>query len=201
MSILNKIGQFISGSGANLINVLTDSVDRFVTTPEEKEKLKQELLKLQIGQQQNEREFIATMETLTQQREKEIEETIRKELEVKQNILMAELNQDDKFTKRARPTVVYVGLAFILLELLGLRHIIMHHIGIDKEMVENSDQVLKMFLGVWGGVLGVYSIGRSVEKRGTRNSWTSLITGNKDKVSSNKPIDLDTSGSPGKIKW
>jgi hypothetical protein len=196
MSIFNKIGQFISGSGTNIIETLSESVDRFVTTTEEKEKLKQELLKIQIDQQQNEREFITAMETLTQQREKEIEQTIRKELEVKQNILMAELNQDDKFTKRARPTVVYVGLAFILLELVGLRHILMHKIGVDPSMVENSDQIFKMFLGVWGSVLGVYSIGRSVEKRGTRNSWVSLITGIKNTEESNTSTNLVN-----KIKW
>jgi hypothetical protein len=196
MSIFNKIGQFISGSGSNIIETLSESVDRFVTTTEEKEKLKQELLKIQIDQQQNEREFITAMETLTQQREKEIEQTIRKELEVKQNILMAELNQDDKFTKRARPTVVYVGLAFILLELVGLRHILMHKIGVDPSMVENSDQIFKMFLGVWGSVLGVYSIGRSVEKRGTRNSWVSLITGIKNTEESNTSTNLVN-----KIKW
>jgi hypothetical protein len=101
------------------------------------------------------------------------------ELDAKKNIMMAELNQDDRYTKRARPTVVYVGLVFILLELLGLRHIIMHYMDIAPRLIENSDQVFKMFLGVWGSVLGVYSIGRSVEKRGTRNSWTSIATGTK----------------------
>lgn len=196
MSIFNKIGQFISGSGSNIIETVSESVDRFVTTAEEKEKLKQELLKIQIEQQQNERSFLTQMETLTQQREKEIEETIRKELEVKQNIIMAELNQDDKFTKRARPTVVYVGLAFILLEIVGLRHILMHKIGIDASMVENSDQIFKMFLGVWGSVLGIYSVGRSVEKRGTRNSWVSLITGSKNTEESNASANLVN-----KINW
>jgi hypothetical protein len=31
----------------------------------------------------------------------------------------------------------------------------------------------------WAGVVGVYAVGRSIEKRGTRNSWTSAITGSK----------------------
>ncbi len=194
MTILSKIAQFISGSGSNIIDSLTASIDAFVTTKEEREKLKHELLRIQGEQEKDQHSFFMQMEQLTQLREKEIEQTIRKELDVKQHILMAELNQDDNYTKRARPTVVYVGLAFILLELLGLRHIVMHNIGIDAAMVENSDQIFKMFLGVWGSVIGVYSIGRSVEKRGTRNAWTSFVTGkpqNAKPVPEAKPLAAD----------
>ena len=201
MTFIQKIAQFISGSGANIVDSLTASIDTFVTTKEEKEKLKQELIKIQGEQQQNERGFLMQMEQLTQLREKEIEETIRKELDVKQNILLAELDQDDKFTKRARPTVVYVGLAFIFLELLGLRHIILHHVGVDASMIENSDNIFKMFLGVWGSVIGVYSIGRSVEKRGTRNAWASFVTGKAEKVKATMDAADMASDIMAKIKW
>ena len=160
MTLLSKISEFFSGSGANIVDSLTDAVDTFVTTKEEKEKLKQELLRIREETKQNQRNFLIRMEELTQQREKEVEETIRMELDAKKSILMAELNQDDRYTKRARPTVVYVGLIFILLELLGLRHIIMHYLKVDANIITNSDQIFKMFLGVWGSVLGVYSIGR-----------------------------------------
>lgn len=202
MTLLSKISEFFSGSGSNIVDSLTDAVDTFVTTKEEKEKLKQELLRIQEENMQNQRNFLVRMEELTQQREKEVEETIRMELDAKKNILMAELNQDDRYTKRARPTVVYVGLIFILLELLGLRHIIMHYLNINADIIANSDQIFKMFLGVWGSVLGVYSIGRSVEKRGTRNSWTSLITGSKTQ---NQPEDTQKESMvqtiKQKIKW
>lgn len=202
MTLLSKISEFFSGSGANIVDSLSDAVDTFVTTKEEKEKLKQELLRIKEESKQNQRNFLVRMEELTQQREKEVEETIRMELDAKKSILMAELNQDDRFTKRARPTVVYVGLIFILLELLGLRHIIMNYMNIEADIIANSDQIFKMFLGVWGSVLGVYSIGRSVEKRGTRNAWSSLITGSK---SQNKPEDTQTETMvktlQQKIKW
>ena len=202
MTLLSKISEFFSGSGANIIDSVTEAVDTFVTTKEEKEKLKQELVRIQEGNRQNQRNFLVRMEELTQQREKEVEETIRMELDAKKSILIAELNQDDRYTKRARPTVVYVGLIFILLELLGLRHIIMHYLNIDADVIANSDQIFKMFLGVWGSVLGVYSIGRSVEKRGTRNAWTPSITGKKTQ---NKPEDTQTSAMvetiKQKIKW
>lgn len=202
MTLLSKISEFISGSGANIEDSLSDAVDTFVTTKEEEEKLKQELLRIHEESKQNQRNFLVRMEELTQQREKEVEETIRMELDAKKSILMAELNQDDRYTKRARPTVVYVGLIFILLELLGLRHIILHYLNINADIIANSDQIFKMFLGVWGSVLGVYSIGRSVEKRGTRNTWTSVITGSKTQ---NQPENTQTESMvqtiKQKIKW
>lgn len=202
MTFISKISEFFSGSGANIVDSLSDAVDTFVTTKEEKEKLKQELMRIQGEQQQNQRNFLMRMEELTQQREKEVEETIRMELDAKKSILMAELNQDDRFTKRARPTVVYVGLIFILLELLGLRHIIMHYMNVDAGIISNSDQIFKMFLGVWGSVLGVYSIGRSVEKRGTRNAWSSLITGNKQQDKPDTPqSEAMVTTIKNKIKW
>ncbi len=95
MTLLSKISEFFSGSGANIVDSLTDAVDTFVTTKEEKEKLKQELLRIREETKQNQRNFLIRMEELTQQREKEVEETIRMELDAKKSILMAELNQDD----------------------------------------------------------------------------------------------------------
>ena len=202
MTLISKVSEFISGAGTNLIDSLSDVVDTFVTTKEEKAKIKQELLRIQEEQKQNQRNFLMRMEELTQQREKEVEQTIRQELNAKKDVMMAELNQDDKYTKRARPTVVYVGLLFILLELLGLRHIIMTYLKVDAEIIANSDQIFKMFLGVWGSVIGVYSIGRSAEKRGTRNSWIPVITGSKQKTQSEDLVQENLIQSlKNKITW
>ncbi|MGK7395022.1 MAG: 3TM-type holin [Candidatus Cyclobacteriaceae bacterium M3_2C_046] len=177
MPFFKKVIDFIAGSGSNVIDTIADTVDRFVKTPEEREKLKQELMKIQEEQQQNQRNFIMEMERLTQEREAEIEATIRAELDSQKEILIAELNQGDNYTKRARPTVVYAGLVFILLEILGLRIMILDAIGVSQAMVQSSNEIFQFFLVSWAGVVGVYSVGRSIEKRGTRNAWTSTITG------------------------
>ncbi len=58
--------------------------------------------------------FKLRMESLLQQRDAQIEESLRCELQARERILVAELNQGDSYTKRARPTVVYAGLSFIL---------------------------------------------------------------------------------------
>jgi hypothetical protein len=74
--------------------------------------------------------------------------------------------------------------------------------GVDAGIITNSDQIFKMFLGVWGSVLGVYSIGRSVEKRGTRNAWTKAITGNASQSKPDTtPTDAMLTNIKNKIKW
>ena len=179
MAWYNSLLKFFSSSSGGIIDSIADSIDRFVTTDEEKTKLRMELQKLEVEQQRNSFEFQQQMQELIQKRESEIEQTIRSELEAKSEIMLAELRQDDKYTKRARPTVVYVGLVFILLEIFGLRHIILSKLCADnfEDIIKSSDSIFKTFLITWSGVIGVYSIGRSAEKRGLRGKLTSLATG------------------------
>ena len=180
MNFIKKVGDFFAGAGGNVIETVANTVDRFITNPDEKAKIKEALLRLDEEQRQNQRRFVTDMEQMVQQRESEIELTIRAELEAQKSIIIKELEQGDTYTKRARPTVVYAGLIFIALELLGLRHIILNALDLGpqaKDIIASSDSVFKYFLTAWAGVVGVYSVGRSMEKRGTRNAWTAGMTG------------------------
>ncbi|MFO8236460.1 MAG: 3TM-type holin [Bacteroidales bacterium] len=189
IGFLTKVKGFLNDSGNNMISSLADTVDRFVQTKDEKDKVKQELLKLQSDFQKSQNNFMLDMECLAQQKEEQLEKSIRQELDAKKEILLAELNQGDQYTKRARPTVVYVGLIFILLEVFGLRHIILEAVADDgaqlQALLDSSDKIFNTFLWAWGGVLGVYSLGRSAEKRGTRSKWESAITGTKTQKKDN----------------
>ena len=101
------------------------------------------------------------MEALIQQREAQVEETIRTELEAKQAIIVAELNQSDNYTKRARPTVIYAGLAFIT-----------WNYCVAPAVGWGSFPLPQEFWIGWSGIVATYSIGRSAEKRGTRDKLT-----------------------------
>jgi hypothetical protein len=101
------------------------------------------------------------MEKLIQQREAQVEETIRTELEAKQAIIVAELNQSDNYTKRARPSVIYAGLAFIT-----------WNYCIAPTAGMGSFPLPQEFWIGWSGIVATYSIGRSAEKRGTRDKLT-----------------------------
>lgn len=109
------------------------------------------------------------MEQLIQQREAQVEETIRAELGAKERVMVAELQQGDNYTKRARPTVVYAGLAFIL-----FNYVLPNYLPIEKAVDLPAE-----FWIAWGGIVATYSIGRSMEKRGVRNQVVQGITGSK----------------------
>jgi hypothetical protein len=94
---MSWITNILSGGAGEIIGKVGNIVDQFHLSGEEKQAFKMQ------------------MEALLQKRDSEIEATIRTELQAKERVLVAELTQGDKYTKRARPTVVYGGLAFILL--------------------------------------------------------------------------------------
>ena len=95
-----------------------------------------------------------------------MEETIRAELSAKERILVAELNQGDSYTKRARPTVVYAGLVMI-----AYNYCMAPSLGIMR-----IDLPTEFWAG-WSGIVATWSIGRSVEKSGKGNKATKVITG------------------------
>ena len=94
------------------------------------------------------------------------------------DVILGELNQSDNFTKRARPTIVYSGLLFILIVNV-LFPIVTFFTGRGMPKLELPSE----FWVTWGSICGIYAIGRSVEKRGTDNKVVSsvvkLITGGK----------------------
>jgi len=94
--------------------------------------------------------------------------------EIKAEVMKAELSQGDAYTKRARPTVVYMGLVFILLV-----HVLfpITSFFFGREMPEIS--LPTEFWYTWGGVCSVWIIGRTVERTGPANNIIKAITGSK----------------------
>jgi len=119
--------------------------------------------------------FEINLEALLQKRDSEIEETLRTELQAKERVLVAELQQGDNYTKRARPTVVYAGLLFVVVN--AAFKFAGAHWGIPLADL-NSLIPNEFWLG-WSGIVATWSIGRSFEKRGSRSRMTSMVTGSK----------------------
>ena len=120
------------------------------------------------------KEFEVKMEALLQQRDSEIEQTIRQELQAKERILVAELQQGSTYTKAARPTVVYYGLLAIFCNYTLLPFLQ----WLGGETPKPFDLPTEFWVA-WGGIVGTWSIGRSAERRGARNKAVSLVTGSK----------------------
>ncbi|EAR11049.1 3TM-type holin [Reinekea blandensis] len=192
--MFKEIWNFISGKGASVISSIEETVDEYIYTNEEKFRSKEDSdrfraeLKLRLAEMNqqlvsSEQNFRLEIEKLVHQRERQMEDTYRQHLNNSKDVVLAELKQDDKFTKRARPMVVYAGLFFILLELLGLRITVLSLLGSPEYIVTSSSEVFGSFMWVWGGVVGVYAAGRSAEKRGKVSRLTELATGSgKQKV-------------------
>jgi hypothetical protein len=145
-----------SGGASEVVERVGDVIDEFHLSGEEKQKFKLQL-----------RQVVAA-------RESEVEQTIRKNLEAKERILVAELAQGDSYTKRARPTVVYFGLVMI-----GLNYFVVPLMG----MLSGNDPLPfplpTEFWAAWGGIVATWAVGRSFEKANAGNSVTKKITGNK----------------------
>jgi len=140
--------------GGNILKGVGGIIDKFKLSPEDK------------------KQFELDYETLLQKQESEIEETYRAEVNAKMQIITAELNQGDTFTKRARPMIVYSGLLFIFIVHVAFP-IITYWTG--NPMPELA--LPEAFWWSYSGVTGAYAIGRSMEKRGVRSKVTSLMSG------------------------
>ena len=114
------------------------------------------------------------LEKLLKERDAALDQTICAELSTKERILVAELQQGDSYTKRARPTVVYAGLGFIL-----LNYCIVPAIQAVAGKCVAAFPLPTEFWVAWGGIVATWSVGRSAEKRGSRGRAVSMITGNR----------------------
>ena len=120
-------------------------------------------------------ETMLKVEAILTERLSEAEQTLRTEINAKSAIMVAEMQQEDKFTKRARPSIIYSGLILVFLD-MGSR-VISFFVSADVPLL--SSFIDPSFMYTWGAVAGVYAIGRSAEKRGVNNQAVSAITGSK----------------------
>lgn len=161
---MSWISQIIGSSFGKIVDGVEKIADEFHLSGEEKN------------------QFKLQMQELLQKRSSEVENTIRAELQAKERVLVAELNQGDRYTKRARPSIVYCGLIFIFLNYCVLPSVAFFT-GMDTSSLMLS--LPTGFWTAWTGICATWSIGRTMEKSGISNKFTSIITGN------NKPVILD----------
>lgn len=155
MSLVSKIGSIFTGG---LVEGIGEVADRFITTDSEK------------------KQFQLQVQELVNQRQATAEASMQAELQAKERIIVAEMNQGDTYTKRARPTVVYAGLAIIAFNYCLVPA--MQSLGGS----ELQPFVLPFeFWAAWGGCVGIWTIGRTAEKRGANNKATRLVTGSEQK--------------------
>jgi Protein of unknown function (DUF3154). len=143
----------ILGSGLKeIVSTVSGVVDEFTLSPEEKARLNQEMQRLVLEQFQA------------------VEASVQARFAMVKEIIAAEMSQGDNFTKRARPTVVYVGLVLFAVQVLAQLFPGVPHIEVPVD-----------FTIAWASIVGVWSVGRSYEKgSGKTNVISRLATGSDD---------------------
>lgn len=108
--------------------------------------------------------------------EMQLQELLQKDrstlLDTQKSVIVAEMAQEDNFTKRARPMVVYSGLLFIFLV-----HVFIPLVSFIAGKAMPSLALPTDFWYAWTGVVGVWMVGRSAEKLGSGSSIIKGITG------------------------
>lgn len=132
-----SIFDFIGG----LIKPAFDLIDNLSTSDEERLVLKNKLMEIQNKANEKLLEYES------------------KVVEAKSNVVVAELKQDDKYTKRARPTVLYSGIAILL-----INHVVLPWYAYFSGMQIPQINLPDMFWMAWGGIASVYAFGRTKEK-------------------------------------
>ena len=79
------------------------------------------------------------------------------------------------YTSYARPTIIYVGLFFLFIEVSGLRWFILIKIDACKEVIDYSKFIFINFLFAWAAFVGVYNIARTAEKYGVKKKFVNMV--------------------------
>ena len=120
------------------------------------------------------------------------------ELDLKTQVMVAELQQEDLYTKRTRPKIARVGLWVIVFNYCAIPTLqLVVSFFSDYEVDIQPFALPGFFWAAWGGIVAVYGVGKSLENFGMNNQITQLMTGNKkkDKIPSiNRMMDAAEDG-------
>lgn len=129
-----------------------------------------------------------------------MEATVQQQIVAQKDIMVAELQQGDAYTKRARPTLVYYGLYFIAANYVlfpmivrgsGIMAAFFHGAISPEQMAAIADasqplQLPEEFWWAWGSAISVWSLGRDAVRSGVSgkvvDSISTVLPFNKGKV-------------------
>lgn len=122
------------------------------------------------------KELTLEIEKILAEDRKALHSEVVAELGAKERVLVAELAQGNTYTKAARPTVVYTGLAVLL-----INHVILpwtsHFAGMEIPEIKIP---MEFWIG-WSGIVATWSIGRDTVRTGARNKFATAVTGDSSK--------------------
>jgi hypothetical protein len=104
------------------------------------------------------------------------------ELDLKTQVMVAELQQEDLYTKRTRPKIARTGLWIIVFNYCVIPSIqLLVSFSSEYEINIEPFALPGYFWAAWGSIVAVYGVGKSLENFGINNQITQLMTGGKKK--------------------
>jgi len=141
-----------TGGAAQLLKTVDQVIDNVTTTQEEK-------MKLDIAKEQLRFEILQ----VTSLMEQKAAELVQKDLEGVRQQAMVELRSEDPFVRRARPAIIWTGVAVFV-----VNYIVMPAAGFVLSKTVTPVQLPDMFWYTWGTITGGYAFLRTLEKTGTK---------------------------------
>ena len=114
------------------------------------------------------------MQALMTQHEKDMMTAYQEEVKSRSDIIKAEMTQEDKFTKRARPMTMYLFLLVIFLNYCAFPAL-SHFTGMEMPKFVLPPEAWSVFKIVFS----VYAVGRTFEKTDAVSKITSAFKGTK----------------------
>jgi len=114
---------------------------------------------LELAKTEINRDVRVLVETLAHEEAKARLEHATAIIGAKERVLVAELKQDDPWTKRARPFVIYSG------PVLALILIASHYIAVFSGAEIPPPPGIEWFVSGWSGCFATYAISRTVDKK------------------------------------
>ena len=161
----------------------SDTLKRFVTpgetVPTTKDTLQNGLMTglsaIITAGTQDPQKVQAAVAQLAETQAKIIDDEMQRILEAERSkVILAEMQNSDSFTRRARPTVVYAGLVFIF-----ALHVLLPLVAYFRGGPAPTYVLPEEFWWSWTGVVSVWVLGRSYEKVNIPGVINKAITGAK----------------------
>lgn len=162
------IAELFSGGARGMVEGIGGLVDRFVRTEDEKA------------------QFVVEVERIVSERMAMMESSARATVEARMQVIVAELQHGDAYTKRTRPLIARLGLYVVIwnhaaVPTLGglLKYALVALVGVEAGAlvtVTAIDLPVEFWIA-WGGITSTYAVGRSFEKFGVHNRAVSAATG------------------------
>lgn len=149
---LGWLKNLFTGGAGQLLKTVDQVIDNVTTTTEEK-------MNLELAKERLRFEILKTTSLM----EQKAAELVQKDLAGVREQAMAELKSEDSYVRRARPSIIWVGIAVFV-----VNYIILPAVSFISGKVFAPVQLPDAFWYTWGSITGGYAFLRTLEKTGTK---------------------------------